>query len=99
MGHSRDDRAIFVKNGSYLADHIHGSKYIEYAKGGKFTHLGKIEQIVGDFVSFFSNNNQKYGMRSKSLSIVLFSDIVASTSKMLELGGKKWATKIKSHDE
>ena len=72
MAHSRNDRAISVKNGSYLADHIHGLKYIEYAEGGKFPYLGKIEQIVGDFVSFFSNINQSYGMQSKSLTTVLF---------------------------
>ncbi len=99
IAHSRDDRAISVKNGRYLADHINGAKYIEYAQGGHFPHLGNIEQIVSDLVTFFSNNKQNYAAQLKSLTTVLFTDIVASTSKMLELGDKKWATKIKCHDD
>ena len=43
IAHSRDDLAISVKNGRYLADHINGAKYIDYAKRGHFPHLGNIE--------------------------------------------------------
>lgn len=99
IAHARDDRAISVRNGRYLADHIIGAKYIEYAHGGHFPHLGNIDQIVSDLVTFFSNNQRSDGTHSKCLTTVLFTDIVGSTSKMLELGDKKWATKIKSHDE
>ena len=53
IAHSRNDRAISVKNGRYLADHINEAKYIEYAQGGHFPHLGNIEQIVNDLVTFF----------------------------------------------
>ena len=99
IAHARDDRAISVKNGRYLADHINGAKYIEYAHGGHFPHLGNIDQIVSDLVTFFSNNQRSCDTQSKSLTTVLFTDIVGSTSKMLELGDKKWAAKINSHDE
>ena len=93
-GHSKDDRTISVKkNGRYLADHINGAKYIKFTQGGHFPYLGKIEQIVSNLVTFFSKNKQSYGTHLKSLTIVLFTDIVASTSKMLELGDKKWAAK------
>lgn len=97
--HARDDRAVAVANGRYFADKIKNSKYIEYASGGHFPHFGNINQIVSDIVSFFNETSQMSGPLSKSLTTVLFTDIVNSTEKMLAMGDKEWAGKIIEHDQ
>ena len=97
--HARDDRAVPVANGRYFADEIEHSKYIEYPSGGHFPHFGNINQIVSDIVSFFNDVSQTGDPLNKSLTTVLFTDIVNSTEKMLAMGDREWAGKIIEHDQ
>ena len=97
--HARDDRAVPVANGRYFADKIEHSKYIEYPSGGHFPHFGNINQIVSDIVSFFNDVSQTADPLNKSLTTVLFTDIVNSTEKMLAMGDREWAGKIIEHDQ
>ena len=97
--HARDDRAVPVANGRYFADKIEHSKYIEYPSGGHFPHFGDINQIVSDIVSFFNDVSQTADPLNKSLTTVLFTDIVNSTEKMLAMGDREWAGKIIEHDQ
>ena len=97
--HARDDRAVPVANGRYFANKIKNSKYVEYPSGGHFPHFGNITQIVSDIVSFFDETTQATDPLSKSLTTVLFTDIVSSTEKMLAMGDREWARKIIEHDQ
>lgn len=50
-------------------------------------------------MSFFNDVSQTADPLNKSLTTVLFTDIVNSTEKMLAMGDREWAGKIIEHDQ
>jgi len=97
--HRRDDKAIPVNNGRYLADNLPGAKYVEFAEGGHLQTLGDTELPMREIEEFLFGAQPVEPSTRTALSTVLFTDIVESSRRLGELGDSKWAEVLDRHDQ
>jgi class 3 adenylate cyclase/pimeloyl-ACP methyl ester carboxylesterase len=98
--HSQADAVVPVAEGRKLAAAIPGAKYIEYEK---FPHgvffSDDCEQVIGDVEEFITGKRpEAEGETDRVLATVLFTDIVNSTTRAVELGDRRWRELLDSHD-
>ncbi len=99
--HSRDDKRVPKENGRYIAEHVRGAKYIEYAHGGHLPYFGLEMQLAEDIDFFFQKSSTMTQLKNKNidrLATILFTDIVDSTTKLSDFGDKKWSKILDKHD-
>jgi class 3 adenylate cyclase len=97
--HRRGDRWIPVAQGRYLADHIAGARYVEFAGDDHFPFVGDMDAIVREIRDFLGVVKQeKRDDADRVLATVLFTDIVSSTERAAELGDRRWKDLLNSHD-
>jgi class 3 adenylate cyclase len=99
--HRRDDLAVPVANGRYLADHLPNADYVEFAHGGHLQWNGDMQAVVDATVQFMQASAPQGGSRESRagvLSTVLFTDIVGSSTQLAQLGDKKWRQLLDAHD-
>jgi len=86
--HRKDNRAVLVGHGRYLAEHIPSAKYVELPGDEHLPYVGDSGAIVAEIEEFLT------GMRrvetDRVLATILFSDIVQSTDLVSELGDRRW---------
>jgi len=95
--HRKDDAAVSVEQGRYLARHIPGAKYVELAGADHLTPVGDADAIIEEIEEFLT------GVRSAAepdrvLATVLFTDIVGSTERAAELGDQRWRALLEEHN-
>ena len=96
--HRRDDGAIPVANGRYLADHMPEAKYVEFAHGGHIPWMGDIEELIVELEDFLLDPASQRAEPQTQLSTVLFTDIVGSSEMLTALGDKQWRDVLDQHD-
>jgi pimeloyl-ACP methyl ester carboxylesterase len=86
--HRRDDRAVHVNQGRYLAEHIPGAKYVELAGVDHLPWVGADDILaeIEEFVTGVRPNPEP----DRILATILFTDVVASTQRAAELGDARW---------
>jgi pimeloyl-ACP methyl ester carboxylesterase len=85
--HSRTDSLISVERGRELAQHLPSAKYIEYPDGGHFLPSGNVDAIVGDMKEFVTGERESQSFdHERVLATVVFTDIVDSTRRAVEMG-------------
>ena len=92
--HKRDDQAVPLEEGKYIADHIPGAKFVELPGADHWPWIGH-EEAVEEIQEFLT------GMRDgpepdRSVVTVMFIDIVDSTKRGAELGDRRWADLLES---
>ena len=88
--HRANDRDVTVENGRYLAEHIAGARYVEFAKGDhRGVASGEFDPEL-DEVEEFVTGVRPGAAVDRVLSTVLFTDIVGSTERLVTLGDRKW---------
>jgi class 3 adenylate cyclase len=98
--HSRIDAQVPVEFGRKLAEHIPGSKYVEYAVGDHYPWLGDTDAVLGDIEEFVTGHRQNVAAElERVLATVLFTDIVDSTRSAAEIGDQRWRRMLDSHDQ
>jgi len=85
------DRAMRVPGARYIAEHIPGAKYVELAGVDHFAWVGDIDALL-DEVEEFLTGARRTRERDRVLATVLFTDIVGSTARAVELGTSGGAT-------
>jgi len=95
--HRIGDRMVPVSLGRYLADHIEGARLVELPGTDHFWWTEDTDQILGEAEEFLT------GARSvpeadRVLASVLFTDIVGSTRRAVELGDREWRLLLNRHD-
>jgi class 3 adenylate cyclase len=95
--HRRDDRIAAIENGRYIADHIPGARMIEYDGADHLFWIGDTDALLDDVEEFLT------GVRpvpepDRILATVLFTDIVASTSLVAQVGDRRWRTLLDRYD-
>jgi len=95
--HRRDDRMVSIELGRYLADHIPGAKLVELEGDDHLFFTGDSDTILDETQEFLT------GARSmpspeRVLSTVLFTDVVGSTERAVDLGDERWRELLRSHD-
>ena len=99
VSHRRDDKAVPVSNGRYLADKLVNSKYIEYGVGGHIPWMHECDELAKDVIHFATSHLSHLTAQRNSLRCVLFTDIIDSTTILSEIGDKRWSHLISAHDK
>jgi class 3 adenylate cyclase len=99
--HRQTDALIPPENGRYLASRIRGARYIEYPEGSD--HLifgGDVRSLCGDIEEFVTGGRETAPLDDvdRVLATVLFTDIVGSTRRAVEMGDEAWRHQLDEHD-
>ncbi len=95
--HRSGDRDSSLEEGRYLADRIPGARFIELPGEDHFPWAGDQDAIIDEVEEFLT------GMRpgpepDRVLATVMFTDIVRSTERAIELGDRRWRDLLNSHN-
>ena len=96
--HRTDAGFTATENGRYLAEHIPGARYVEVPGEDTFLWAGDAEPILGE-VEEFLTGARRAPETDRVLATVLFTDIVGSTQRAVELGDAAWKELLETHDE
>jgi class 3 adenylate cyclase len=98
--HRIGDTRVTVDAGRYLAEHIAGAKYVELP-GINHAPWGErdiVDRIIDEAREFLTGSRHD-AEPDRVLATVLFTDIVDSTKRAAELGGRQWRALLDRHDE
>jgi class 3 adenylate cyclase len=95
--HRRDNPFMRVGHGHYLAEHIPGARYVELTGADDLYWVGDTDSLIEEIEEFLTGVRHGPG-RDRMLATVLFTDIVASTERLVELGDPAWRNLLDSHD-
>jgi len=87
--HARGDRAVNVRHGRWLAEHIPGARYVEFPgidHGVIYTNPDPVLDEVQEFLT----GARPIAEPDRVLATVMFTDIVGSTERAASVGDTKW---------
>ncbi len=94
--HRSGDRAISVEGARYMAERIHDAKYVELTGSDHFPWTGKADDILEEVEEFLTG--ARHGPEpDRMLATVMFTDIVGSTARAVELGDRQWQEHLEHH--
>jgi class 3 adenylate cyclase/pimeloyl-ACP methyl ester carboxylesterase len=91
----RDDVIVGPEFGRYIADNIPDAKYIELP-GKNFYVLER--EAIDEISEFLTGERGPQPEEDRVLATVLFTDIVDSTKRAVELGDHAWRQLLDAHD-
>jgi class 3 adenylate cyclase len=94
--HVENDRVIPVWGGQQLADGIPGARFVTFPG---IDHAYWLVDGLVDEVERFVTGAVHHTEPNRVLASVLFTDIVASTTRAAELGDRAWRDVLERHDE
>lgn len=95
--HRRETTGVRVGHGRYLAEHIPDAKYVELPGTDDLYWVGDTEVMLDEIEDFLTGVHR--GLHTdRVLTTVLFTDIVASTAHIAELGDDRWRDLLDRHD-
>jgi len=100
--HREGDLNVDVQNARYAAEHIAGARYVELPGDDHLPWVGDSEAIVGEIEGFLTEiwtSGWEAPAPDRVLATVLFTDIVESTAKAVELGDSRWRELIGAHHD
>jgi class 3 adenylate cyclase/pimeloyl-ACP methyl ester carboxylesterase len=93
-----DDPFVPLEWGKYVADHISGAKYVELP-GRNFYHFVEPGWRASfQEIAQFLTGRQPEVADDRVLATVLFTDIVDSTRRAVEIGDRDWHALLDAHD-
>ena len=98
MLHSQTDAVVPVLEGRKLAAAIPGSRYIEYEDLPHTCFTTDCEQLVSDIEEFVTGERSESAEDADRVLAVLFTDIVNSTTRAIDMGDRRWREVLDSHD-
>src|SRR6266567_9336142 len=97
--HCSEDALVPVENGRYLASQIPGAKYIEYTDGAHAFFEGDVPKLCGEIEEFVTGKRESQQHNfERVLATVLFTDIVDSTNRAVQMGDYSWHNLLDEHD-
>lgn len=96
--HRRQDAAIPIALGRFIARQIPGAQLAEF-DGDHFTLTGDVDGQLDAVEEFVTGRHAHTGETERTLATVLFTDIVGSTERARELGDRRWREVLDAHDE
>ncbi|MDT5230022.1 MAG: hypothetical protein QOI39_522 [Mycobacterium sp.] len=88
--HAREDPAVAVQGGRYLADHIPGARYLEVEGVDHAPFLTEPDKILTGIEEFLTGSHAAPAQSHRALRTVLFTDMVASTAHAAAAGDERW---------
>ena len=94
-----DDRVVNAGEGRYLAEHIHGARYVELPGADHIPVAGDSESVIRAIEDFVDDLPDLEEEPSTVLATVLFTDIVGSTATAARLGDRGWRELLERHHD
>jgi class 3 adenylate cyclase len=91
------DQIAPAELGQYLAAHIAGAKYVELDGADHLWFTESADELVDEVEEFLTGARTSHDPDRK-LATVLFTDIVGSTARAVELGDTRWRALLDEHD-
>jgi pimeloyl-ACP methyl ester carboxylesterase len=95
--HRTHDRDVNVEEGRYIASRIADAKFVELPGGDHWLAAGDIDAIADEIEEFLTGERPVREL-DRVLATVLFTDVVGSTQKAVELGDRRWRDLLAAHD-
>ena len=95
--HRRANAFLPVDHGRYLAEHIPNAKYVELEGADNSYWVGDTNDMLDEIEEFLTGARQGQEP-DRALVAVLFTDIVASTERLVEVGEQGWRDLLDRHD-
>ncbi len=95
--HRTGDLDTSIEEGRYLAAHIPGARFVELPGTDHLPWAGDQDALV-DEVEEFLTGVRPAAEPDRALATVLFTDIVGSTTRAVELGDRRWRDLLFSHN-
>jgi class 3 adenylate cyclase/pimeloyl-ACP methyl ester carboxylesterase len=89
-----------VRTARYLAEHIHGARFVELPGSDFGPNMGDSNRVVEELSSFFDDVLEKRSWEAEPnrvLATVLFTDIVDATARAAHLGDRAWNELLLAH--
>ena len=96
--HRQDNPIITADQGRYLADHIEGARFVAVPGADYGLAVGDIDVVIDEVEEFLTGSRPAHPT-DRVLATVLFTDIVESTPRAVELGDARWRQLLERHDE
>ena len=94
---SQDNWLFRREHGTYLADHIPDSRYVDLPSTDRLVFGANAEMVLAEIEEFLTG--ARAGISSdRVLATLLFTDIVGSTRTAADLGDREWRTRLDNHD-
>ncbi len=97
--HRTLDRVILAGAGRYMADRIEGAQLLELPGGDHLPFLGDTGPLLDGIQEFLTGSRPAAVEPDRVLATVLFTDIVDSTQRAVELGDRRWRELLSTHHE
>ncbi len=97
--HARDDPAVPVQSGRYLADHIPGARMVELRGADHAPWFTEPDRIATEIEQFLTGSHSAPAQSRRALRTVLFTDIVASTERAAATGDERWRAVLQRFGE
>jgi len=95
--HRRDDVTVNVEGGRLLAEQIPNAKYVELSGVDHLPAVGENPNRILDEMAQFLTGELRPIDTDRILATVLFTDIVDSTKRAIELGDRQWRDLLERH--
>ncbi|MEP1209424.1 MAG: adenylate/guanylate cyclase domain-containing protein [Rhizobiaceae bacterium] len=95
--HRTGDQDANVEEGRFIADHIHGAKFVELPGNDHLPWVGDQDGIIENIREFLRVSKPE-PPTERVLATILFTDIVGSTEMARKMGDQAWRGLLDSHD-
>lgn len=95
--HRSGDLHVRVGHGRDLATRIPGADYVELEGDDHFPWIGDVDAVLGEIEQFVAGERSIIE-EDRVLATVVFTDIVGSTERAVELGDERWTRLLDDHD-
>ena len=95
--HRRGDHDVNVAEGRYLAAKIPEAQFVELPGDDHWISAGNPYEIADEIEEFLTGTRPVPEL-DRVLATVLFTDIVGSTERAVELGDRRWRDVLATHD-
>ena len=94
--HRKADRMINIGMGRYLGEHIPGATFVELEGADHLFWTGDTDRLL-DEIEEFLTGERRATASDRVLATVLFTDVVQSTDRVVELGDRRWRERLEAH--
>ena len=95
--HRTGDPRVNVEAGRYLGSNIPGARYVELPGADHVPWVGEVDRLADEIEEFLTGSRADVEP-DRVLATVLFTDVVDSTKRAVELGDRRWRTLLQQHD-
>jgi len=95
--HHTDDHDANVEEGRWIAARIPGARFLELPGEDHLPWVGDQDRLL-DEVEEFLTGTRPVREADRVLATVLFTDIVGSTRRAVELGDRRWRELLEAHE-